>query len=197
MVHTPTPEVVAYALSLFLRSAHVPLTDVLSVWAGLETLCAVGCARRPDRSENVVPALQRAHEACVAARDGRGTTFEAVMLRFHLTIAESCGNQTLTLLNGIMYRLWSAQEETWSDHADGTSNWPPAELRWRGLDYHARLVDAIERGDALEAGELMRELSSHPMHYGPSVRPSPLQDRNGRFTGRLHSAKAKLESIRR
>jgi GntR family transcriptional repressor for pyruvate dehydrogenase complex len=194
LVHTPTPEVVSYALSLFMRSSQVPLTDVLDAWAALETLCAAACARRSDRADHVVPVLRRSHEAGHAALNGPGTLFEAAMRQFHLALAESCGNRTLSLLNGIMSRLWNAQEETWSRQADSTSNWPPLELRLRGLEYHAQIVNAIDRGDAEKAAALMRELASHPMHYGPFVGPTPLQGRDGQFTGRLHSAKPERDT---
>jgi DNA-binding FadR family transcriptional regulator len=190
VVHAPTQEAVAYSLSLVLRSSRVLVSDVTDAWGGLEALCAAACARRPDRAEAVVPALREVHEASLAALSGPGTAFEQLMAGFHALLAERCGNQTLALLAGIMTRLWDAQEDSWARHVDDSVDWPSADLRERGIDFHARTLDAIERGDADSALVVMTELASHPMHFGPHVGPVPLHEPGTRFTGKLSSAKA-------
>jgi DNA-binding FadR family transcriptional regulator len=187
VVHAPTQEAVAYALSLVLRSAQVLVSDFADAWGGLEALCAAACARRPDRAETVVPALREVHEASSAELEGPGTAFEQLMARFHATLAERCANRTLTLLTGMMSRLWDAQEDSWARHVDDSADWPSPELRRRGIDFHARALAAIERGDADAATAIRVELASHPMHFGPHVGPVPLHEP---FRGKLSSAKA-------
>jgi DNA-binding FadR family transcriptional regulator len=187
VVHAPTQEAVAYALSLVLRSAQVLVSDFADAWGGVEALCASACARRTDRAEAVVPALREVHQASQAALDGPGNAFEHVMARFHATLAERCGNRTLSLLAGMMARLWDAQEDSWARHVDDSADRPSRELRLRGIEFHARVLDAIERGDAEAATAIMVELASHPMHFGPYVGPVPLHEP---FRGKLSSAKA-------
>jgi hypothetical protein len=85
--------------------------------------------------------------------------------------------------------LWEAQSEAWFSHADDSLDWPPMELRERGMRYHTELIEAIERGDAPRAEALMKELDAHPMNFGPFVGVRPLEASERRFTGRLDSAR--------
>jgi DNA-binding FadR family transcriptional regulator len=191
-VHSPTNEAVAYGLSLVLRSSQVPVTDFIDAMRELEALCAALCARRSDRGDTLVPLLRAIHAESEAALNGPGTVFEKEMRRFHVTLSENCANQTLSLLTSIIQRLWSAQRDTWTRHVTQSSDWPPMDLRLRGLRYHAQVVDAVERGDPVGAAEIMRELAAHPKHFGPFVIPHPMDGPDGHFTGKLQSAKASV-----
>jgi DNA-binding FadR family transcriptional regulator len=157
VVHRPSPETAAYTLGMVLQSRDVRLLDVGKALELIEPLCAELCAGRDDRHETVVPQLQEAHDAAVAEMDDDLAVIRHSR-RFHELLAQSCGNDTLTLVAGALESLWSVHEQAWAEDASRQGLFPEESLRTRGLREHGRLIKAIDRGDTVAA---VREARKH------------------------------------
>lgn len=166
VVHAPEARRAGYMLGLVLQSEHVAVGDVAGSLAHLLALCAGLAARRPHRRRDVVPPLRRAHEACEAEIDASAEDFEAASRGFHQEIVRQSGNRTLGFVIGTLESLWRTQEEAWARRIADARESPDPSLRREGIDAHARVLDAISRGDSAEAASLMTEHALHPEVYG-------------------------------
>lgn len=146
-VHAPKASTAAYMLGLVMQSRHVDLDDLAQALRILEPACAALCAGREDRTEQVVPRLREVNKTAEAHLDD-GPEFTRLARRFHDEMVESCGNTTMILLVGTLETLWSAHEARWADNVDAEGRYPDVGLRRLVLRAHARLIDAIDRGDA-------------------------------------------------
>jgi GntR family transcriptional regulator, transcriptional repressor for pyruvate dehydrogenase complex len=152
VARVPTTEDAAYMLALVLRSRRVAYKDLAVALTFIEPACAKLCAVRPDRAEAVVPALRaNIEESQAAINDGPQFTHLARLFHSHLT--NRCGNETMTLMAGTLEALWSAREEEWAQSIDSVGEYPASTMRKEVITAHARIADAIERGDTEMAGQ--------------------------------------------
>jgi DNA-binding FadR family transcriptional regulator len=149
-VHLPTPDRVAYMVSLVLQAKSAELGDVGAALRQLEPLCAAMCAARADRGETVVPELGRILEEQADAVGDVPRTLRIVD-RFHEAIVIGCGNETMVLMVGALERVWAGHASAVYDRVEVEAPTPSV---WKAsLREHERLLAAIERGDP-RAGEL-------------------------------------------
>lgn len=154
-VHPPTAANVAYTLGLVLASRRTDLADVGMALRAVEPACAAACAQRSDRSEAVVPELQRLHDRSMEVVDDL-VAATAASRAFHEAIVRLCGNESLTVLAGALESLWSTHESDWAQRVHASD--VPREERVAALLEHQVLIDLIVDGDADGA---LRQASSH------------------------------------
>jgi DNA-binding FadR family transcriptional regulator len=151
IVHLPTARGVAYMMSLVLQVQQTSLDDVGAAIRDLEPMCAALCSRRPDRGDHVVPLL-RALIAEQVEVIGDAIAYNRLARRFHETIVEQCGNETMILVIGGLESVWSAHER----HVYQVSPEPNAAVRRSALRAHEKLLEAIEAGNADTAAQIAR-----------------------------------------
>jgi GntR family transcriptional repressor for pyruvate dehydrogenase complex len=157
-VHRPKAENAGYMLGLVLEARSAGLDDVGAALCQLEPVCARLCAERPDRADTAVAALRKAHEASIdAAAVGDNVVITATARAFHEILVNECGNETMIVMIGALEELWSTHEQAWAVDAQDSGSFPDRSHLHRSLDDHARLIDAIEAGDADAAARLARE----------------------------------------
>ena len=110
IVHAPSLAGAASRLGMVLQNQRVELGDLAGALRAIEPVCAQLCAEQRD--DTAVDVLTGLIEEARSATDEEQT---AIMLnrRFHETLAERCGNQTLRALVGALEFLWSGQEQHW------------------------------------------------------------------------------------
>jgi GntR family transcriptional repressor for pyruvate dehydrogenase complex len=152
VVHLPAPERTALMISMVLQSRFTTPGDVSQALLYLEPVCAGLCARRADRDREVVPALRAALRIQLNEFDDPNR-YTPNARRFHETLVECCGNQTMIVVLGALETIWSAHESSvWSQappqayiEQDGS---PVARTRRRAaVRDHEKLVDAIAAGN--------------------------------------------------
>jgi DNA-binding FadR family transcriptional regulator len=151
IVHLPTARGVAYMVSLVLQVQRTSLDDVGDAIRDLEPLCAAMCARRPDRNEVVVPVLQDLIQQQTDAL-GDNLAYNRGARRFHETMVQHCGNETMILVIGALESVWSAHEH----HVYQVYPDPSPALRRSALRAHEKLVAAIEAGNADATAQIAR-----------------------------------------
>jgi DNA-binding FadR family transcriptional regulator len=151
IVHLPTARGVAYMVSLVLQVQATSLDDVGAAIRDLEPLCAGMCARRPDRREEIVPVLQDLIQQQTDAL-GDNIAYNRVARRFHETLVQHCGNETMILVIGALESVWSAHER----HVYQVGPEASPMLRRSALRAHEKLVAAIDAGNADAAAQIAR-----------------------------------------
>lgn len=152
-VHLPTPDRVAYMVSLVLQSRKAALGDVGAALRQVEPLCAALCAQRGDRGETVVPEL-RAILAEQADAIGDVSRTLRIVDRFHGAIVSGSGNETMIVVAGALERIWAGHADAAYDNDEVE---PAAPAVWKAsLRDHEKIVAAIERGDP-RAADLARK----------------------------------------
>lgn len=147
VVHLPTAERTAQMISMVLQTKGATPGDVSGALESIEPVCARLCATREDRAETVVPALH-------VVVDAQRTDFDDVALfnadarRFHETLVQGCGSETLILVVGALETIWSAHEEAVLDADPGPDTPLDRKVRRAALRDHAKLLAAIEAGGA-------------------------------------------------
>jgi DNA-binding FadR family transcriptional regulator len=151
VVHLPTAERTAEMIAMVLQTRAATPLDVSGALSYIEPICARLCAARPDRATEVVPALRTAIEAQRAEfADASRTSVNA--RRFHETLVERCGNETMILLIGALETIWSAHESAVWDEAVAA---PMTErMRRAALRDHEKLLEAIEAGNEDRAASI-------------------------------------------
>lgn len=149
--HRPDETSAAYHLGLVLQGARVTLRDLAAGLQLLEPLCAAECARRDDRLEVVVPALQASVDAS-AALVGRDVEFTHASREFHDLVVAHTPNATVRSVVRSLVALWSAQEEAWAATRSRRGEYPSEVQADEVVQTHRRILDAIRRGrpDAAE-----------------------------------------------
>ena len=151
--HQPTSDRVAYMFALALQATSTNLGDVGEALRALEPLCATMCARREDRNETVVPQLQRlVAEQAEAIGDVKRTL--TIVDRFHDSIVQGCGNDSLVLAVGALERVWAGHATT--VYTDISAPEPTMKTWNASLREHDKIVAAIARGDAAGVERLAR-----------------------------------------
>jgi GntR family transcriptional repressor for pyruvate dehydrogenase complex len=177
VVHRPQADAAGYAIGLVLQADRVHTADLRAALAELEPVCASLCAQRADRRRAVVPKL---HDACERMADAIDDpkAMEPWSRRFHAQLIEGSGNRTLVLVVGALEKLWSSQQEAWTQRVAVADQSPDVELRKQGLLAHRRITAAIDAGDAAEAAHLVRDHMHDPRIYaarrrGPVIKARP------------------------
>lgn len=154
VVHLPRAERVAYMVGLVLQSRQATLADVGQALQMLEPVCAVMCAERPDRHEELVPKL-REIVANQAELFGDASAYNREARRFHAEMVSQCGNDTIVLVVGALEAVWSVHEQRIYEHADVAQ---PSMVSWRAAQReHERIVDAIDAGNTSLVGQITRK----------------------------------------
>jgi DNA-binding FadR family transcriptional regulator len=155
VVHRPDADTAAYNAALVLSSQGTDFRDVLDALDAVEPMCAMFCARRPDRKRTVVPTLRKLN---VAARQHLGVPgtppFTEPMIAFHETLVEKCGNKSLTLLVGILESIWLAKARTLSHRSRENL---PGKAAVRALEIHEEIYDLILAGEDVRVAEVVAE----------------------------------------
>lgn len=154
-VHRPDASSAAYHMGLALQGSRVTLGDLAAGLQKLEPMCAAECARREDRAEVVVPALQAAIEAS-AAVVGDGAAFTQSAREFHDVVVSFTPNATVRFVVSSLVALWSAQEEAWADMLARRGQYPSEAKAKEALLTHQRLVEEIAAGRAEKAEQMAR-----------------------------------------
>ncbi|WP_019930684.1 FadR/GntR family transcriptional regulator [Nocardia sp. BMG111209] len=154
-VHRPDESSAAYHLGLALQGARVTLGDLAAGLQMLEPMCAAECARRADRLEVVVPALEAAVDSSVEFV-GEGAQFTHSARDYHDLIISFVPNATTRYVVSSLARLWSAQEEAWAEVLTRRGEYPSTTEADEAVHAHRRITGAIANGDAAEASRLAR-----------------------------------------
>jgi GntR family transcriptional repressor for pyruvate dehydrogenase complex len=154
-VHRPDASSAAYHLGLALQGAQVTLGDLASGLRLLEPLCAAECARRADRADTVVPALESNLDAA-AGLVGDGVEFTRVSREFHDLVVGFTPNATVRHVVSSLVALWSAQEQAWAEAVTRRGEYPSKKEANQALATHRRLVEEIAAGRDTEAERIAR-----------------------------------------
>ena len=155
VVHAPAKANAAYMLGLLLQSDYVPLGDLGAALQELEPMCAALAARRPDRSDELVPKLREINEAMAQNIDD-GARFTEIGNQFHDEVVRGCGNHTMIAVVGSLETLWTSHLQQWADKTAARGEHPSMSRRRVALTTHNKVTDAIEAGD----GERARRLAA-------------------------------------
>jgi DNA-binding FadR family transcriptional regulator len=155
VVHTPTPETAAYHVGLVLQLHQADLDDVASARAVLEPACAALAAERDDR-EALAGALDAAVDESEQLLESPAE-FTQAALRFHEVLVSRSGNQTITLLVGILETIWGTHERRWAQTASDEGDYPEVALRRQVVKAHRRIAQLIRAGDAEGAARETRK----------------------------------------
>jgi DNA-binding FadR family transcriptional regulator len=167
VVRAPKVDRAAQMISMLLQSRFTAAADVSYALARIEPICAGMCAARPDRAETVVPPLRTILDQQLQEIDD----LDAYMLharRFHETVVELCGNDTMTVVVGALETIWSAHESSVWSSAAGARRRSPADAAAAGSDPpvasrrvrrdairdHESLLAAIETGSESRAQKI-------------------------------------------
>jgi len=154
-VHRPDESAAAYHLGLAFQARRVTLGDLAAGLRMLEPMCAAECARRPDRAETVIPALE-ASIAVTAGLTEDGAAFTRAARAFHDLLVAYTTVATVRHVVGSLVALWSAQEQTWAEAMTERGEYPsPAEAA-SAVTAHRRIADEIAAGHAAEAERMSR-----------------------------------------
>lgn len=163
VVHLPTAERTAQMIAMVLQTRAATPSDVSGTLSCIEPVCARLCAARPDRSTEVVPALRDAL-AVQVAEFADTARYTANARRFHETLVERCGSETMILVIGALETIWSAHESAvWSEAVASGSAGPADDdpegamaerTRRAALRDHEKLLKAIEAGDEERAAAI-------------------------------------------
>jgi GntR family transcriptional regulator, transcriptional repressor for pyruvate dehydrogenase complex len=154
-VHRPDESSAAYHLGLALQGSRVTLRDLASGLQALEPLCAAECARREDRGEAVVPALQANIDAS-AALVGDGVAFTHAAREFHDLLVALTPTATVRFVVSSLVALWSAQEEAWAEVLTTRGEYPSEAEAEAAVAAHRRILDEIAAGNAADAERFAR-----------------------------------------
>lgn len=160
IVHLPTAERTAQMISMVLQTRGATPGDVSGTLSHIEPICAGMCAARDDRATEVVPALREMIDAQQAEFDDVAR-YNLNARRFHETLVERCGSETMIVVIGALETIWSAHEVSVWDEASAradTSDDPTSPMARRSrraaLRDHEKLLAAIEAGNQQRAVSL-------------------------------------------
>jgi DNA-binding FadR family transcriptional regulator len=146
VVYAPTPETAAYHVGLVLQLHRADLDDVAGARAVLEPACAALAAERDDHeavADELAEAVDESEELM-----GSPAEFTTASLRFHQLLVSRSGNETITLLVGILETIWGTHERRWAEAASDEGAYPEIALRRQAVKAHRRIAQLIHAGDA-------------------------------------------------
>ncbi len=176
VVHRPEAKTAAYIVALVLRSRGTNLTDVYEAMAFLEPVCAMLCARRPDRKKHVVRELRRLNVSARQQIDGDHLVFNETMTTFHEVLVRQCGNDTLRLLAGILESIWGVNVQAWAEAATAHGTFPTQAEKLSSLELHEEVSDLIEAGDTIRVAKVMTEHTNVERAYRLGIAPTSVVD---------------------
>lgn len=151
------------SLDILLRAEAVTTADMVEVRELLEPRAARGLARSGD--PGTVAALEELVAETLEARLDDNQAQQELSLRFHLHVAEHCGNTMLQLLIPPIFLAARAR------HRPGGQ---PPEFWERVIADHQRIVAAIKAGaTALAEKEMRHHVRGVGPFYAPSRQPPP------------------------
>ncbi|MER7274690.1 FCD domain-containing protein [Dactylosporangium sp. NPDC000244] len=173
VIKSPTLDSAAYHMGLLMHSRALPMPDLAAARNLLEPLCAEHAALREDHAAIGARLRQFGDEALQVVEDG--PAFTGAAGKFHEELVDAAGNQTLRILVGMLESVWSIQERGWARQAAEEESYPTVDLRRAVLRAHDSIVDAIEAGDADQAGRLMRAHLQASQLYVASENAPPVR----------------------
>jgi GntR family transcriptional repressor for pyruvate dehydrogenase complex len=176
VVHRPNPKTAAFAIALALRSQGTQKSDVAEALALLAPLCAMLCARRPDRKSKVVRELRKANKEARRLLDGDEMAYNEAMMDFHATLVRQCGNDSLSLLTRALGSIWIADVRAWVRSISARGRYPTPAERVAELELHERITDLIDAGDDVKVAALMTEHVDVTRMYREEVDPTERVD---------------------
>ena len=154
-VHRPDESSAAYHLGLALQARRVTLGDLAGGLRTLEPLCAAECARRADRAETVIPALEASIEKSAGLTED-GVAFTRLARDFHDILVAGTPNATIRHVVGSLVTLWSAQEQAWAEAMTRRGQYPAPDVATHAVRVHRRIAGEIAAGQAAAAERLAR-----------------------------------------
>jgi GntR family transcriptional regulator, transcriptional repressor for pyruvate dehydrogenase complex len=184
-VRVPQPANVAFALGMVLQAEKATLNDLAVALDDLEPICFALAARRPDRSETLVPLLEASCDRQESSVDDY-PTFTAAALEFHQLVVEHCGNVSIKVAVGAMTRLWSHHEVNAVVRRRQPSKANARKAYLAVVETHRALTGVIAAGEADRAKELSQKHLGSTQHYSVAstsrvlidVSDLPIQHRN-------------------
>jgi DNA-binding FadR family transcriptional regulator len=172
VVHRPEPRTAAYTIALVLRSRSTELQDVFDALALLVPMCAMLCARRSDRKKAVVPELRKINVESRGLIDGDDRAFGESMMAFHKTVVQRCGNETLTLMTGILESIWVVNELAGAKTTSAKGELFSAAQKLHALEFHEEICRLIEAGKDHEVEQVMTEHNDVGVIFGEWIDPN-------------------------
>ncbi|MFD5430447.1 FadR/GntR family transcriptional regulator [Streptomyces sp. NPDC127084] len=177
LVQRPTPQTAAYTLALVLRSQGTDKGDVVEALSLLEPLCAMQCARLSNRKSTVVRELRKINAASRELLDDDEVKFNDTMTRFHTTLVQRCGSDTLKLLTGALGSICLADVRNWVTSTSAHGHYPTAAERLPSIKVHERITDLIYAGKDVEvAAEMTAHAKVTRQHIYGGGDPTELVD---------------------
>ncbi|WP_241840289.1 FadR/GntR family transcriptional regulator [Frankia sp. CcI49] len=167
-VHAPDNAIAARYAGLVLEYHGTTVGDVYTASALIEPPCAALLARK--RTDADIARLRDLHEAAEEVKNDPMALVEA-QAKFHLGVVELTGNQTMTVLAGMLRHVVDLANKTYVA-AEASL---PAQRRaaLKGQRAHAKLIDYLEGRDPEGAQYLWRQhLEEQGDHFrtGPGAR---------------------------
>jgi GntR family transcriptional repressor for pyruvate dehydrogenase complex len=161
IVHRPQAMNMTHMLALVLRSRRATLRDVNQALCRLEGACAELCSIREDRETTVLPRLRATMDAAADAIDDPNE-YTRLARQFHADIADTCGNETMTLVVGAVEALWSAHVDSLARQPARYGAFVDIAVRKDLASEHERIYRLIGKGDARGSARAVREhLTAH------------------------------------
>lgn len=191
IVHRPDAQTAAYLVALVLSSLQTQMGDVLKATAVLEPVCAMLCAQRPDRAKTVVSELQQLNTEARELLRGDYVKFAQNMMSFHETLVQRCGNETITLLAGVLETIWFAKARRLAE--DPVAHQDDQAERLELVASHEKICGLIELGEDFQVHQLTaKHIEAHRV-YAHRVDPAELVNateiRNSRQLQRNNAGK--------
>jgi GntR family transcriptional regulator, transcriptional repressor for pyruvate dehydrogenase complex len=155
VVHLPTAERTAQMIAMVLQTRSTTPGDVSGALSHMEPICARLCAAREDRATEVIPALRGALEV-QEAESGDPARYNVNARRFHETLVERSGSETMILVIGALETIWSAHESTVWDEAVASPVMPGATAPGAEASGEGASADGATGADGLAGGEAPR-----------------------------------------
>lgn len=157
VVRVPTHDTAAYTMGLVLQARNTEIRDVAQAVERLEPLVAQMCAERGDRVRTVLPVLKATQVDLAAAMEaGDPDAASRCARRWHESLAELCGSETIRTLVGTLESIWSAhaRNSAEADRAEGIGM--DVEMTKRVYAEHDEIQALIKAGDGPGAAAAVR-----------------------------------------
>jgi DNA-binding FadR family transcriptional regulator len=151
-VHLPNADVAARHAALVLEHRGVTMQDVYMARGVIEPGCVAMLAEK--RTAGEVRQLREAIERSRSVRDNPVSQMKE-QTAFHALIVDMAGNQTLSVLSGMLRHIIDVAHLAHAESDAGTQ--AGKEALAQGFAAHQRIVDLIEAKDAGKAERLWRK----------------------------------------
>jgi DNA-binding FadR family transcriptional regulator len=162
VVHRPDARTAAFTLAMVMQSRGTELRAVFQSMALLEPVCAMLCARRSDRKRAVVRELRKINASARELIDGDELAWNEAMTSFHKKVVQTCGNDALTLLVGVLESVLLVNVRAWAEASAAHGTYPTRAVRLKNLECHEEICGMIEAGEDLE---VVKRMTDHIDEY--------------------------------